>query len=249
MFAAPFVAGCAGLLGIDEDYRVGSQGEGGGGPCPNAGGPAMVDVGAYCIDATEVTRAQYQAFVDDDPDPTGGHARCGFNTSVSPEVFSAPDEPVRGVDWCDAFAFCAWAGKRLCGAVSGGPLDMGSFADPARSQWFGVCSQGGLTPYPYGTAWEAGRCADTSVGAVRPAGQGGCRGADPPYDAVFDMSGNVWEWEDACAEQEGSGRADACRRRGGSFSQTQGNGLECADNSVQDRSATADNLGFRCCAP
>jgi hypothetical protein len=64
------------------------------------------------------------------------------------------------------------------------------------------------------------------------------------------MSGNVWEWEDACdvdASNE-SGAFDLCRRRGGSFTQLEQNeGLECADASAQPRRQASDNLGFRCC--
>ena len=40
-----------------------------------------------------------------------------------------------------------------------------------------------------------------------------CVGTTPPYDAVFDMSGNAGEWEDSCSGERGGG--DLCRVRGG----------------------------------
>jgi hypothetical protein len=38
---------------------------------------------------------------------------------------------------------------------------------------------------------------------------------DSGYAGVFDLSGNVWEWEDSCNGQ--SGLSDSCHRRGDCF--------------------------------
>jgi len=96
--------------------------------CGGTGGPAQVAVDLlgkqYCIDATEVTRAQYAVFYADSNRPT--IARCAWNTDYTatmwPATVMTQDYPVVGVDWCDAATFCAWAGKRLCGAIGGGTL-------------------------------------------------------------------------------------------------------------------------------
>jgi formylglycine-generating enzyme required for sulfatase activity len=66
-----------------------------------------------------------------------------------------------------------------------------------------------------------------------------------PGAAVFDLSGNVWEWEDACAGS--SGALDSCRIRGGGYNNTAGS-LVCAADSLSAREDPAVNVGFRCCA-
>ncbi len=68
-------------------------------------GPMPYDVDAFWIDEFEVTNALYDTFV-----AATGHAPAAFFDD--PE-FNQPDQPVTGVLWDDAVAFCAWAGKRL----------------------------------------------------------------------------------------------------------------------------------------
>lgn len=72
--------------------------------------------GAYCMDATEVTNADYAAFLAANPPTSGQVAWCAWNTSYLPP-FGWPatgkeNHPVVRVDWCDARAYCKWAGKR-----------------------------------------------------------------------------------------------------------------------------------------
>jgi len=38
--------------------------------CPDLAGPTMVNVGGFCIDSTEVTNAQYLAFLSTNPAPS-----------------------------------------------------------------------------------------------------------------------------------------------------------------------------------
>jgi hypothetical protein len=66
---------------------------------------------------------------------------------------------------------------------------------------------------------------------------------------VFDLNGNVFEWEDSCAGVAGVG--DQCRVRGGSFlggtSQALG---RCDDKRTDDRAANNQpDYGIRCCWP
>ena len=69
---------------------------------------------------------------------------------------------------------------------------------------------------------------------------------DPVYN-LWDMSGNVWEWEDSC--DAAAGLTDQCRTRGGSFWET-ANMLTCAlpgpTNHV--RGSHNNNIGIRCCS-
>lgn len=221
--------------------------------CPSVPNtPAMVavpgwDGEAYCIDATEVTNAHYVAWLESAPDVANQAPSCASNLSFAPSAGMPPkdDYPVGNVDWCDAFAYCKAAGKRLCGRIGGGPAPYYAHDDPARNQWFGACSHGGAQGYPYGQAYDANACnvKDAAYGAVLPVGTlASCEGGFP---GIVDMSGNVWEWEDACIPSDGG--ADVCRRRGGSFSSTAAN-VDCDISSSRPRDAAEANTGFRCCA-
>src|SRR5262249_39830790 len=94
--------------------------------CPTGlPGPPLIAVpppsgGRFCIDATEVTNAQYAAFLATNPQTSLQPARCTSWNGTYAGAYVGPltgrdDYPVVGVTWCDAFAYCKWAGKRLCG--------------------------------------------------------------------------------------------------------------------------------------
>src|SRR5262249_27268520 len=141
------------------------------GACPSGlPGPLLVPFdnlfGApSCIDATEVTNEDYASFLADDPPLELQPPACAFNTSFTPPFgWPAPAEPRRpvgNVNWCDAFAFCAWAGKHLCGRPGGGAAELEVSIDkPVESAWFDACSHHGTRKYPYdpGNAFEPGAC-------------------------------------------------------------------------------------------
>ena len=225
------------------------------GACSGSAGPAPVRVGAYCVDSTEVTNDDYAAFLAVDagslaPQP----AACTWNTSYVPNPNGWPPGPDAGaypvvaVDWCDAYAYCAWAGKRLCGAPGGGSASYADLADAGASQWFAACSMGGALVYPYGDTYDNAACngADfPDADILRPTGSlPACVGG---YAGLFDMSGNVFEWEDACEGDGGAG--DLCRIRGGSYFSFEAN-LACAADVSFARSASVyGDIGFRCCSP
>lgn len=213
--------------------------------CPSG----TVDLGTHCIDATEVTVAAYLAFLA--VSPGGQPAECAWNQSYVP-VGGAPASsqlPITNVDWCDARAYCAWAGKRLCGKLGGGAVPYASYADPAVSEWQATCSGGGVNAYPYGNGFSVSTCNGQGAGFGAPVTVGslaGCKGTAAPYDAVKDLSGNVWEWEDAC--NGAAGASDSCRLRGGSFNNPQPF-MGCAADYAVQRQAAFSSVGFRCCAP
>ena len=225
------------------------------GLCGSRRGPLMITVGAYCVDATEVTQAEYQQFLDSRPAP--GTGLCSWNADYQPTVscsFSPTTtgrSPVVCVDWCDAAAYCAWAGKRLCGAIGGGKIVWNSAAtvDAGVDQWTRACSAGGTRTYPYGATQDTQNCnvADHVPplgGPVDVASLSGCVGGFP---GLFDMSGNVFEWEDSCEDINGAD--DHCALRGGSYLKRLNEYGAC--NQVDQnnpRNGRFVDVGFRCCS-
>jgi formylglycine-generating enzyme required for sulfatase activity len=216
---------------------------------PGGRGPDMVSVGAFCVDSTEVTAGQYRTFLAATGTSNLLPPTCAFKSTYSPAPGDADDYPVRDVDWCDAYAFCRWAGKRLCGQIGGGPNPFYDYAEATHDQWYFACSAGGTRNYPYGQTYVGTTCNDQAydAGAPVPVKQASaCVGGFP---GLYDMAGNVWEWEDSCNDAGGAG--DLCRSRGGMYNdnvQTQ-----CAFDTFQHFSPTrnfrASFQGFRCCAP
>jgi formylglycine-generating enzyme required for sulfatase activity len=227
---------------------------------PSDAPPAVVSVldGSFAIDAVEVTNGAYKQFlaaVSTGAFDAGAlaHPSCGWNMtyvkSVSCGGASALDAPVSCVDWCDAWAYCAWAGKRLCGAILGGPVGPGVRTDPTKSEWVQAC--GGSDPqlYPYGTMGAAGACAtkENVSAAVAVRSFQGCQGLPR---GLFDMVGNVSEWDDSCATDAGTDAGpdqDECASRGGSFSDGVTTAT-CTFSTTHARAAQLPTLGFRCCS-
>jgi formylglycine-generating enzyme required for sulfatase activity len=210
----------------------------------------MVDVGAFCIDATEVTNVAYGAFLDAKPNSHLQPATCSWNVDYMPSGGppASDTRPVVGVDWCDAWLYCASSGKRMCGHVgSGGNNPAGAFANASMSEWYSVCTNGGVSAFSYGDTFDGTKCAhagdDGTLAHVSAIAS--CVGTTPPYDAVFDMSGNAWEWEDSCAGDRGGG--DLCRVRGGGQHSSSAE-VSCAMDYLAKREQTFKTVGFRCCA-
>jgi len=232
------------------------------GKCPQSdpGAPTLVTIPtpehyAMCIGESEVTRGQYATWLDTAPSaPAGMPAACASVASYTPTASWPPggialDSPVAFVNWCDAYAFCLAHGQRLCGKIgpAGGNVDFSSSNVPGVSEWFNACTNAGSSTYPYGASYVADRCDGLDYGAnkaVTVKSLAECRGRA----AVFDLSGNVWEWEDSCEPGDaGSPLGDQCRQRGGAYNGPQED-LQCQSSSQTGRGLAYATLGFRCCA-
>lgn len=251
-------------VGDAVDDANGSTSEDGASPrCPSGRGPAMTEVPAgYCIDNTEVTKAQYQVFLDANQ-ALRTDGRCSFNTTYQAVAYvwnatTNPEQAVAGIDWCDARDFCAWAGKRLCGRISGGGLGYANHAS-SESQWYIACSQGGTRSHPYGTASnddpQPGFC--YLDGTETTTGLQAVVGTYPQCKLVgtqvVDLLGNLQEWVDACDANGATPGEDNCRAVGGVwyFGSSYSN-CGFADPSTSSgglrRGMTEKHIGFRCCA-
>jgi formylglycine-generating enzyme required for sulfatase activity len=268
----------------------GAGGVASGPECPSGEGPAMVllpapDGSKYCMDVRETTRAEYDAFVKARAGDTSGQpSACSWNTSFTPALQTAdadtqpgtpffcreadwnsmrPNQAVGCVDFCDALAYCEWAGKRLCGRVGKGseridnqskltPQQWGTFvktvAESPQSEFMNACTQQGKTTYPYGNTYQPGRCIDQTwvqqhgAGAldVTDTADRQCRGTTGPFDRVYDVSGSVAEWQNMCSVP-----GEGCVSSGTAWDQT----LGCAESvGFPSMEQVAVGLGFRCCA-
>jgi formylglycine-generating enzyme len=257
-FDAATTEGDTGRPGDGERSDVGDAGvRGAPSACPSLPGPAMVRVGTYCIDSTEVTQSQYSRFLSTARVFDGG-AACAYKTDFQPnqtvscrwEPGANPNLPVTCVDWCDAVVYCRWAGKRLCGAIDGGAIKWarGDDADPTKDQWYQACSKGGALAYPYGSAFDAGACNGRELNVLKVLDAGSLPGCNGGYSGLFDMVGNAFEWEDSCEAE--TSPFDHCKNRGGSWYWTDDPYNSCAGAGMGDaRNQRFADVGFRCCTP
>ena len=144
--------------------------------CPAGRGAAMVLVDSICIDSTEATSDEYNGFLLAGPPLAGQPASCSWNASYLPGngwTFAASQGrlPIAYVNWCDAYAFCSWAGKRLCGKVGGGSATFSQFASNDNEHYL-ACSNGATRIYPYGNSFDPAACNDIAhdAGHVLPVG-------------------------------------------------------------------------------
>lgn len=202
---------------------------------------------AYYIDRYEVTEAQYRLFLADVAQ--NGHGGCDRSEPASKDhtpsaetwAGDAPGsrQPVVGVDWYDAAAYCAWAGKRL----------------PTEAEWEKAARGSDERTWPWGdkwdrartNSWETGRKSRTPVGTYE-------TGASPA--GVEDLAGNVWEWvRDWYApkfyfdspKQDPGGPATGTARvvRGGSYLSNP-SGVRSTVRQGNDPIGRYSNFGFRC---
>jgi Sulfatase-modifying factor enzyme 1 len=239
--------GASGGTGGGAGGLSGAAGTGGGiATCPDGlPGPEMVAIdtpgGWFCIDSLETSDLEYLVFLKTNPSVENQPAYCAFNTAFGPEP--PPDQYPAITNWCQADAYCNWAGKRLCGRIGGGPVDYDAYADTKQDEWFFACSRGGKQVYPYGNTFDDSACATADnpyVSGVRKVNKvGNCEGG---FVGIGNMSGNVAEWENSCSEW--SGQNDGCHQRGGSYQSIE-EGVRCTFDDFQYR---ANGAGIRCCA-
>ena len=185
----------------------------------------VLDVPAYALSATQVTNAQYSAFVT---------AAAGAPPPHWPDG-RLPDElaehPVTWVDWHDADAFCRWAGGRL----------------PTEPEWEKAARGTEGRTYPWGDEPDELR-AIVGRGSKhgKPERVGSLPEGASPY-GLLDMAGNVWEWTATWYGLYPAAPADGTERvlRGGSYASPDLRLARCASRSRSHPSRRQAHIGFR----
>lgn len=197
-----------------------------------------VSVDGFWLARYPVTNTQYRLFIEGGGynerrwwTEAGWQARQQENWT-EPRWWQDPkwngaQQPVVGVSWYEAMAFCAWSAE-----VTGEKIRL-----PDEAEWEKAARGTDGRTFPWGNSEPTDKLCnfDRNVGQATPIGQYSPQG-DSPYGCA-DMAGNVWEWchsKDAVYPyQADDGRNDASGTdvrvlRGGSWSSNR-NGMRCAN--------------------
>ena len=130
--------------------------------------PHQVVVDGYYIDKYEVSNAKYREFMKATKHPAPAY--------WDDPRLNAADQPVVGVNWYDANAFCEWEGKRL----------------PTEAEWERAAKGPKGSHYPWGHKIEPTKANyGQNIGKTTPVNSypEGVSGY-----GIHNMAGNVFEW-------------------------------------------------------
>jgi eukaryotic-like serine/threonine-protein kinase len=195
-----------------------------------------VYLNAFWIDRTEVTNAQYKYCAQ--------AGACKASTYADKSNLNGDNQPVTGVNWNDAAAYCRWVGATL----------------PTEAQWEKAAKGDGYRVYPWGN-----QTATCDFAVMKDDKGNGCGKGDAPWSVgskpkgaspygALDMAGNVSEWVadwygayPAEYQVNPTGPTTGTRKvlRGGSWVNTWPN-VRAAARENDTPENHADNIGFRC---
>lgn len=239
-------------------------------------GQHSLELPTFSISRYPVTNAQYQCFVKDrgydSPAWWGGKESPGWawrqgepryewQWTDRPDFwhdprFNGPNQPVVGVTWYEARAYCNWLSERLSTTVR----------LPTEAEWERAARGRDGRTWPWGSDWEENRINTRETELKQTSPVGILPGGDSP-DGVADVAGNVWEWTlslwgtdwrrpdyeypyDPEDGREDSSPGDEVRRvvRGGSWFSLRGR-ARCASRRRFTPHNSGRNHGFRCVSP
>jgi len=225
-----------------------------------------LEVADFELAAYPLTVAQYKPFVDQ-----GGYREDRHWSEAGrrlrdredwrePRYWDNPaltvtDQPVVGISWYEAEAYCHWLNECLSRGVA--------VRLPTEAEWEWAARGPQNRRYPWGDQWEAGRCTGSeagiggasAVGSFPGGAAGWWRAVRVDSETVHDLAGSVWEWtaSEYSRNYAGAQRSvlnadadpDGLRTlRGGSWSSGPGE-LRAAARQADRPEVRRSDLGFR----
>lgn len=252
----------AGMVRVEAaTFRMGSPP---GGETPSDEMPQHdVRLDAFCLDATEVTVADYsrcrscqRAASTVELEGLTPNGRAFWSEFCNRDTSS--DHPINCVDWAQADAFCRDAGKRL----------------PSEAEWEFAARGSDGRAYPWGNAPPSAEttnacgaeCSRALTARLEKAGKGawprlyedddqavstspvGQRRAGASALGVLDLAGNVWEWTSShYCPYDRAGCGDSRRvLRGGGWDTVESQYVRAAHRRPSAPTARGWSIGFRC---
>ncbi len=184
----------------------------------------------FWIGRTEVTVAQFAAFVEATGYFTAAETSGSSITWRFPGFEQGPDHPVVGTSLQDALAYAEWAGVDI----------------PARDEWEYAARAGRAGPYYWGNTFDSRHVwYRANTWGAQPVAT-----KLPNRFGLYDVSGNAMEWTvwnpelgEGCSPDKGFGR-------GGSWAQCQPRYLVQTETAPFFRcfqlEGSEDDRGFRC---
>ena len=167
---------------------------------------APLEIADFELAAYPVTVAQFRPFVEQ-----GGYREERYwsedgwrwrdeGSRSKPDwwddpIWTLPNQPVVGVSWYEAEAYCHWLNELF-------HCLPGTFRLPTEAEWEWAVRGPEGRRYPWGDDWEAWRCNSREAGLGRTSAVGCFPGGAVDWWRVMtgddgrvqDLAGNVWEW-------------------------------------------------------
>ncbi|OQA95154.1 MAG: Serine/threonine-protein kinase pkn1 [Chloroflexi bacterium ADurb.Bin222] len=218
-----------------------------------------VSLDTYAISRYPITNAEFARFIE-----AGGYAARAFWTGAGwaqkekdawteprywqDDQWNDPAQPVVGVSWYEAAAYCRWLTAQSAGRFT--------YRLPTEAEWEKAARGTDGRRYPWGNTWDASRCNNKESGPGKTTPVGQYPQGDSPYE-VSELVGQVWEWcstkyDSKYPYQPDDGREDEDgedRRilRGGSWYSSDPAGICRCGSRNRGVPGLRDNVGgFRC---
>jgi formylglycine-generating enzyme required for sulfatase activity len=165
-----------------------------------------LEIADFELAAYPLTVAQFKPFVEQGGyreerywSEDGRRWREGQNQSEpwlwNDPVLALPNQPVIGVSWHEAEAYCHWLNEQL-------HQPPGTLRLPTEAEWEWAARGPEGRHYPWGDPWEAWRCNGAETGLDRTSAVGCFPGGAADWwrvmggdnGQVHDLAGNAWEW-------------------------------------------------------